>query len=36
MLIRINTVVDDARIYSIEAVSIFSQERGSDKRVKLY
>ena len=34
MLIRINTVVNDPRIYSIEAVSIFSQDRGSDKRVK--
>ena len=33
MLIRINTVVNDPRIYSIEAMSIFSQDRGSHKRV---
>lgn len=33
-LIQINTIVNDPRIYSIEAVSIFSQDRGSDKRVK--
>ena len=34
MLIRINTVVNDPRIYSIEAVSIFSQDRGSGKGFK--